>query len=65
MNRPNKEDDKYWGEVKILDGKKEIPFLHTTYEEDLLKYISFLETVIKEAKTTLNAFEYYKDGRKQ
>lgn len=60
MKKPNKEDDKYWGEIKIMSGKKEIPFLHSVYEDDLLRYISFLETVIKESRTILNAFEYNK-----
>lgn len=50
MERPNEENDKYWGEkikanTKVYQGTT-IPFLHNIYEDDLNNYIDFLEEFI-------------------
>lgn len=48
MEKPNKEDDKYWLPMVIdkVKGTKEIPFYHLYYERDLERYIEYLESKV-------------------
>ena len=49
MEKPNREEKKYWLPMVIdkIKGTKEIPFDHISYERDLEKYIDYLEQLVK------------------